>query len=420
MHDIWNPWHGCKKCSEGCKNCYMYFLDEQRGKSGADIYRTKAGFRYPLTKDRLGRYKVQSGEQLRVCMTSDFFLQEADPWRDEAWGIIRQRPDVVFFLLTKRPERVRGCLPHDWGEGWENVFFNVSCENQKRADERIPILLELPFKHKGVMCAPLIGEITLEEYLSTGQVEQVLCDGENYAGARPCRYEWVKRLAAENAPDLTVCLADEQTAGKGRLGRVWRSPAGTSVSMSVLLRPEVPPERLSMLTLVMGMAAADGIREISGIQAGIKWPNDVVSDGRKLCGILTEAGPDVSYIVIGIGINVNMESFPDELRDKAASLYMCTGRKYSRVQTAAAVLNAFLGYYRMFCRTFDMSGLKEDYQRLLVNVNQPVRVLDPKEPFNGTARGIDNLGDLIVEKENGETVHVYSGEVSVRGIYGYV
>lgn len=232
--------------------------------------------------------------------------------------------------------------------------------------------------------------------------------------------EWVKRLAAENAPDLTVCLADEQTAGKGRLGRVWRSPAGTSVSMSVLLRPEVPPERLSMLTLVMGMAAADGIREISGIQAGIKWPNDVVSDGRKLCGILTEAGPDVSYIVIGIGINVNMESFPDELRDKAASLYMCTGRKYSRVQTAAAALNAFLGYYRMFCRTFDMSGLKEDYQRLLVNVNQPVRVLDPKEPFNGTARGIDNLGDLIVEKENGETVHVYSGEVSVRGIYGYV
>ncbi|WP_316608101.1 DUF5131 family protein [uncultured Ruminococcus sp.] len=197
MHDIWNPWHGCKKCSEGCKNCYMYFLDEQRGKSGADIYRTKAGFRYPLTKDRLGRYKVQSGEQLRVCMTSDFFLQEADPWRDEAWGIIRQRPDVVFFLLTKRPERVRGCLPHDWGEGWENVFFNVSCENQKRADERIPILLELPFKHKGVMCAPLIGEITLEEYLSTGQVEQVLCDGENYAGARPCRYEWVKRLRDE-------------------------------------------------------------------------------------------------------------------------------------------------------------------------------------------------------------------------------
>lgn len=197
MHDIWNPWHGCKKCSEGCQNCYMYFLDEQRGRSGADIYRTKVGFRYPLSKDRSGRYKIQSGEQLRVCMTSDFFLEEADEWRAEAWSIIRQRPDVVFFLLTKRPERVRDCLPYDWGDGWENVFFNVSCENQKRADERIPILLSLPFRHKGIMCAPFIGAVSIREYLATEQIEQVLCDGENYAGARACRYEWVKRLSDE-------------------------------------------------------------------------------------------------------------------------------------------------------------------------------------------------------------------------------
>ena len=108
MLDIWNPWHGCKKCSEGCENCYMYFLDAQRGKNGADIYRTKAGFNYPLSKDRSGHYKIKSGEQLRVCMTSDFFLEEADVWRDEAWNIIRQRPDVVFFLLTKRPDRKFG------------------------------------------------------------------------------------------------------------------------------------------------------------------------------------------------------------------------------------------------------------------------------------------------------------------------
>ena len=197
MHDIWNPWHGCKKCSEGCQNCYMYFLDGQRGKNGADIYRTKAGFRYPLSKDRQGNYKVQSGEQLRVCMTSDFFLEEADEWRDDAWSIIRRRPDVVFFLLTKRPERVRGHLPYDWGGGWENVFFNVSCENQKRADERISILLDLPFKHKGIMCAPFIGEVSIKKYLPFGQIEQVLCDGENYSGARPCHYEWVKHLRDE-------------------------------------------------------------------------------------------------------------------------------------------------------------------------------------------------------------------------------
>ena len=126
MHDIWNPWHGCVKCSEGCQHCYMYYLDSLREKNGADIYRTKAGFRYPLSKDRQGHYKVKSGEMLRVCMTSDFFLEEADPWREEAWDIIRQRPDVKFFLLTKRPQRVADHLPKDWGDGWEHVMFNVT------------------------------------------------------------------------------------------------------------------------------------------------------------------------------------------------------------------------------------------------------------------------------------------------------
>ena len=175
----------------------MYFLDEQRGKNGADIYRTKAGFRYPLSRDRNGRYKVKSGEMLRVCMTSDFFLEEADPWRNEAWDIMRQRPDVKFFLLTKRPQRVAEHLPDDWGDGWENVMFNVTCENQRRADERIPILLQLPFKHKGIMCAPYIGPVSIRKYLPAGQIEQVLCDGENYGGARPCHYEWVKALREE-------------------------------------------------------------------------------------------------------------------------------------------------------------------------------------------------------------------------------
>ena len=122
MHDIWNPWHGCVKCSEGCQHCYMYYLDSLREKNGADIYRTKAGFRYPLSKDRQGHYKVKSGETLRVCMTSDFFLEEADPWREDAWDIIRQRPDVKFFLLTKRPQRVADHLPKDWGNGWDSLI----------------------------------------------------------------------------------------------------------------------------------------------------------------------------------------------------------------------------------------------------------------------------------------------------------
>lgn len=212
MHDIWNPWHGCVKCSEGCDNCYMYFLDEQRDKNGADIFRTKSAFNYPLQKKRSGNYKIQSGELIRVCMTSDFFLKEADEWRAEAWEIIRRRPDVKFFLLTKRPQRVRECLPEDWGEGLENVMLNVTCENQARADERIPILLELPFKHKGIMCAPFIGRVSVGKYLDSGKIEQVICGGENYGGARPCDFDWVKALQAEcKSRNITFCFIETGT-----------------------------------------------------------------------------------------------------------------------------------------------------------------------------------------------------------------
>ena len=207
MHSNWNPWHGCIKCSEGCQNCYVY-----RGKNAAEVYKTKTGFRYPLSKDRKKQYKIQSGEMLSVCMTSDFFLEEADEWRDEAWNIMRERCDVVFLLLTKRPERIRKCLPEDWGDGWENIFLNVTCETQRRADERLPLLLELPFKHKGVYCAPLLEAITIGKYLDSGQIEQVACGGENYGGARPCDFDWIKALREECASrDITFCFMETGT-----------------------------------------------------------------------------------------------------------------------------------------------------------------------------------------------------------------
>lgn len=187
MHDIWNPWHECRKISEGFERCYMYFLDTQRDQDGSRIYRT-GNFDYPLQKDRHGSYKIKSGEHLRVYLTSDFFLEEADQWRDDAWRIISKRPDVVFFLLIKRPGRVAENLPRNWGDGWENVFFSVTAENQHRADERIPILLELPFRHKGIMVAPFVDEVSVARYLASGQIEQVMSGGENYDGARPCRF----------------------------------------------------------------------------------------------------------------------------------------------------------------------------------------------------------------------------------------
>ena len=169
----------------------MYFYGD------SSIIRPTGNMYYPLSKSRNGGFKITSGEMLRICMTSDFFIEEADEWREEAWNVIYERPDVKFFILTKRPQRVEKCLPKDWGEGWENVFFNVTCENQRRADERIPILHSLPFKHKGIMTAPLIGEISIDKYLAEGQIEQVICGGENYDGARLCKYDWVKKLHDE-------------------------------------------------------------------------------------------------------------------------------------------------------------------------------------------------------------------------------
>lgn len=142
-------------------------------------------------------------------MTSDFFLEDADEWRPHAWRMIKERSDVIFFLLTKRPERVAQCLPTDWGDGWDNVFFNATCENQKRADERMPLLLELPFKYKGVMTAPLIGHVEISNYLATGQIEQVISGGENYDGARPCNFDWVKSLSAQcRRYDVKFCFIE--------------------------------------------------------------------------------------------------------------------------------------------------------------------------------------------------------------------
>lgn len=193
---IWNPWHGCHRISEGCDHCYMYFLDGKRGVDTSIVTRT-ANFDLPLRRDRHGNFKLKSGMQLYVGLSTDFFVEEADQWRDEVWNIISQRPDIAFRILTKRAHRIREYLPSDWGDGYENVMLSVTCENQRRAEERLPLLLEIPAKHKGFMAAPFIGPVDAERYLAARQIEEVLCGGENYDGARPCHYEWVKSLSEQ-------------------------------------------------------------------------------------------------------------------------------------------------------------------------------------------------------------------------------
>ena len=232
---------------------------------------------------------------------------------------------------------------------------------------------------------------------------------------------WIKRLAKEGASEGTLALAEFQSAGRGRLGRSWEVPEGTSVMMSILLRPKFEPQYAPTLTLVMGMAVAKAVKNL-GFDVSIKWPNDVVVSHKKICGILTEMGVrdgKIDYAVIGVGINVNIREFPEEMADKATSLYLESGKEFDRSQIPGLVMEAFEEYYEKFAATCDLSGLKEEYESILANYNQPVRVL-AKEPYEGVARGITDGGELLVEKTDGPIVAVSAGEVSVRGLYSYV
>lgn len=232
-----------------------------------------------------------------------------------------------------------------------------------------------------------------------------------------------KQLGEEGAPEGTLVVADRQNHGKGRAGRVWEMKPGTAIAMTLLLRPKLPPNRISMVTLVMGMAVACACRELYDLPVGIKWPNDVVTGGRKLSGILTEMSTElmaVNYVVIGVGINVNIREFPEEIRQTATSLELELGHETNRAELITSCMNDFERFYEKFLQAGDLSLLMETYNELLLNRGRAVRVLEPGNEYTGTALGINKEGELLVRREDGTVTAVYAGEVSVRGVYGYV
>ena len=232
-----------------------------------------------------------------------------------------------------------------------------------------------------------------------------------------------QELAEKGYPSGTLVVADKQIAGKGRRGRNWESPSGCGIFMTLMLKPDINPNNASMLTLVSALAVAKALADITGKDAKIKWPNDIVIDGRKVCGILTEMSAQFDYInniVIGIGINVNNSSFPEEISATASSLRLLSGgKKYRRAEIIEKIMEYFEKYYSIFLETEDLSALVNEYDAMLVNMKRQVKVLDPKEPFEGTAMGITKTGELIVDTWESRKL-VSSGEVSVRGINGYV
>lgn len=213
MSVTWNLWHGCRKLSPGCENCYVYRMDARHGKDSSVVTKT-AAFDLPLRHNRAGAYKIPPGETVYTCFTSDFLLKEADEWRKEAWQMMRLRADLQFLFITKRIDRLSACLPPDWGSGYPNVHICCTVENQAMADYRLPIFRSLPIWRKSIVCEPLLEQIDLSQYLGRW-VWEVIAGGESGSNARICDYGWILALR-EQCKQSGVAFHFKQTGARFR------------------------------------------------------------------------------------------------------------------------------------------------------------------------------------------------------------
>ncbi len=234
-----------------------------------------------------------------------------------------------------------------------------------------------------------------------------------------------KRQAAQGADEGLVILSRHQSAGRGRAGRTFHSPVGLGLYLSALLRPCLPPEAAASFTAWTAVAVCDGIQAACGVRPQIKWTNDLVLNGKKLCGILTELGLDqktghLDYLVVGVGINVNHSpaDFPEDLRSIATSLSMELGRPVDYALLAAHVIRALDRMYARF--PAGKTAYLEQYRADCLTVGKPVRLITPATVRDAFATGIDDEFRLLVTFPDGSTQAVSTGEVSVRGMYGYV
>lgn len=187
---MWNPWRGCKKCSDGCLHCYIHKGDIKRSVDTNDIVKTK-DFEKPREKLKNDKYKMKSG-MVYMCFSTDFLIEEADEWRQECWKMIKERQDCTFLFLTKRIERFMKCIPSDWGSGYDNVIVCCTIENQKNVNYKLSIFKDLPIKHKCITAQPLLENINIEKYLDN--IELVVVGGESDINARPLDYSWVLNI----------------------------------------------------------------------------------------------------------------------------------------------------------------------------------------------------------------------------------
>lgn len=234
-----------------------------------------------------------------------------------------------------------------------------------------------------------------------------------------------KKISESDFMEGTVIITEEQTAGRGRLGREWVSPKGNGVYLSIMLKPDIKPIQATQITIIAAYAVAKTIRDVFKLNALIKWPNDIVINGRKVCGILTEMGAEidiVNYLIVGIGVNANIEEkqLSDYDLNTATSLRIELGERIDRKALLSQILTNFEKLYLNFINKPDISGIIDKYKRISATIGKEVRLISNKDEIYGEAIDVNALGQLVVKTDTGEIKEIISGEVSVRGVYGYI
>lgn len=259
----------------------------------------------------------------------------------------------------------------------------------------------------------------LEEYLDTEFIGRNIL----YFDSIDSTNKKAKELALVEK-EGTIIVAEEQSEGKGRLGRAWVSPKGKGIWMSIILKPQISPMKVSRITL-LGAAAVSSALERMGIESSIKWPNDILIQDKKISGILTEMSGEmdmVNYIIMGIGINVNLgeRDIPEDLRDKATSIKISVGKEINRKKLMANILNKFEELYMEFRDKDDISQTIEICRKHSALIGKEIKIIKGEELRFGRAIDLDEEGQLVVEFQDGVVERIYSGEVSIRGIEGYI
>jgi BirA family biotin operon repressor/biotin-[acetyl-CoA-carboxylase] ligase len=232
------------------------------------------------------------------------------------------------------------------------------------------------------------------------------------------------KINANSLKDGAVIISEEQTAGRGRLGRNWVSPLYKGIWMSIILKPDINPIYVSKITQVVAAAVNRAFFEL-GIENKIKWPNDIIVNSKKVCGILTEMNAEinhVNYVVVGIGINVNLDNkdIPEDLRLKASSLRIESGKEFNRKKVVAEILNKLEPLYKEFVESNDLNKSIEICRENSILIGREVKIVDRNEVYLAYVCGLSDEGYLIIKDKNGNTKELISGEISVRGKNGYV